>query len=171
MQASELPSELSERGIWWQVGGFTLTGCLCVAILAEFAGSEARAYLYFEIAVTKVYWAFVIPLAGLFDGVRKLFEKRSAIRAKIRQQGVEEGLRQGRQQGVEQGRQQGVEQGRQQGVEEGLRQGRRQERRRISETLRRFGTRDEASGAVTLTLTPEAMALLLDLDDPDDAGE
>ena len=141
MQASELPSELSERGIWWQVGGFTLTGCLCVAILAEFAGSEARAYLYFEIAVTKVYWAFVIPLAGLFDGVRKLFEKRSAIRAKIRQQGVEEGLRQGR----------------------------RQERRRISETLRRFGTRDEASGAVTLTLTPEAMALLLDLDDPDDA--
>ena len=151
MQASELPSELSERGIWWQVGGFTLTGCLCVAILAEFAGSEARAYLYFEIAVTKVYWAFVIPLAGLFDGVRKLFEKRSAIRAKIRQQGVEEGLRQGRQQGVEQGR--------------------RQERRRISETLRRFGTRDEASGAVTLTLTPEAMALLLDLDDPDDAGE
>ena len=139
MQASELPSELSERGIWWQVGGFTLTGCLCVAILAEFAGSEARAYLYFEIAVTKVYWAFVIPLAGLFDGVRKLFEKRSAIRAKIRQQGVE--------------------------------QGRRQERRRIRETLRRFGTRDEASGAVTLTLTPEAMALLLDLDDPDDAGE
>ena len=139
MQASELPSELSERGIWWQVGGFTLTGCLCVAILADFAGSEARAYLYFEIAVTKVYWAFVIPLAGLFDGVRKLFEKRSAIRAKIRQQGVE--------------------------------QGRRQERRRIRETLRHFGTRDEASGAVTLTLTPEAMALLLDLDDPDDAGE
>ena len=74
--------------------------------------------------------------------MRKLFEKRSAIRAKIRQQGVEEGLRQGR----------------------------RQERRRISETLRRFGTRDEASGAVTLTLTPEAMALLLDLDDSDDAG-
>ena len=75
--------------------------------------------------------------------MRKLFEKRSAIRAKIRQQGVEEGLRQGRS----------------------------QERRRISETLRRFGTRDEASGAVTLTLTPEAMALLLDLDDSDDAGE
>ena len=81
--------------------------------------------------------------------MRKLFEKRSDIRAKIRQQGVEEGLRQGRQQGVEQGR--------------------RQERRRISETLRRFGTRDEASGAVTLT--PEAMAILLDLDDPDEAGE
>ena len=68
---------------------------------------------------------------------------------------------------MRQGRQQGVEQGRQQGVE----QGRRQERRRISETLRRFGTRDEASGAVTLTLTPEVMAILLDLDDPDDAGE
>ena len=67
---------------------------------------------------------------------------------------------------MRQGRQLGVEQGRQQGVE----QGRRQERRRISETLRRFGTRDEASGAVTLTLTPEAMALLLDYDDPDDAG-
>ena len=70
-----------------------------------------------------------------------MFEKRSAIRAKIRQQGVEEGLSQGR----------------------------RQERRRIRETLRRFGTCDEASGAVTLT--PEAMAILLDLEDPDDAGE
>ena len=69
--------------------------------------------------------------------MRKLFEKRSDIKAKIRQQGVE--------------------------------QGRRQERRRISETLRRFGTRDEASGAVTLT--PEAMALLFDLDDTDEAGD
>ena len=96
MRASELPDELVDRGIYWQVGGFTPVALASVAILAELAGSGQRAFLYFEIAATKLYWSFVIPLAGLFDGVRKMFEKMSDIRAKRRQRWLDEGRREGR---------------------------------------------------------------------------
>ena len=99
MNASELTDELVDRGIWWQVGGFTLVGCACAALLAEFAGSESRAFLYFEIAATKLYWSFVIPLAGLFDGVRIMFQKASERRARIRAQGIAEGVEIGREEG------------------------------------------------------------------------
>lgn len=98
MRASELPNALVDRGIYWQIGGFTVVALASVAILTEFAGSEHRAFLYFEVAVTKLYWAFAIPLAGLFEGVRKLFERTSERRARIRQQAHEEGLREGRRQ-------------------------------------------------------------------------
>ena len=96
MRASELPNELVDRGIYWQIGGFAVFACASVAILSEFAGSEHRVFLYFEIAATKLYWAFVIPLAGLFEGVRRLFEKMSDIRAKRRQRWLDEGRREGR---------------------------------------------------------------------------
>ena len=91
MRSSDLPNELIDRGIYWQVGGFTLAAVASVTILAEFSGSELRAFIYFEIAVTKLYWALVIPLAGLFDGARKMFEKMSDIRAKRRQRWLDEG--------------------------------------------------------------------------------
>ena len=97
MRSSDLPNELIDRGIYWQVGGFALAAVASVAILAEFSGSELRAFIYFEIAVTKLYWALVIPLAGLFDGARKMFEKMSDIRAKRRQRWLEEGRREERQ--------------------------------------------------------------------------
>ena len=96
MRSSDLPNELIDRGIYWQVGGFTLAAVASVAVLAEFSGSELRAFIYFEIAVTKLYWALVIPLAGLFDGARKMFEKMSDIRAKRRQRWLDEGRRQER---------------------------------------------------------------------------
>ena len=99
MNASELTNELTDRGIRWQVGGFTLVGCACVALLAEFAGSDSRAFLYFEIAATKLYWSFIIPLAALFDGVRKMFEKASERRARIREQGIAEGVAIGKREG------------------------------------------------------------------------
>ena len=73
MRASELPGELVDRGIYWQIGGFAVVALSSAVLLVEFAGSDYRAFLYFEVAATKLYWAFVIPLAGLFDGVRKMF--------------------------------------------------------------------------------------------------
>lgn len=115
MRSSDLPSELIDRGIYWQVGGFTLAAVASIAILAEFSGSELRAFIYFEIAVARLYWALVIPLAGLFDGARKMFEKMSDIRAKRRQRWLDEGRR------------------------EGCREGRRQERETLREELRRLG--------------------------------
>ena len=98
MRSSDLPSELVDRGIHWQIAGFLLVGCASAAILAEFAGSDHRAFIYFEIAATRLYWALVIPLAGLFDGARKMFEKMSEIRAKRRQRWLDEGRREGRRQ-------------------------------------------------------------------------
>ena len=90
-------SELADRGIWWQVAGFTLVGCISLAILELFAGSDAVAYQWFETAVTRLYWAFVVTLAGAFDGGQKLFAKasetRRAVREKIREKGRQEGQR------------------------------------------------------------------------------
>ena len=96
MRSSDLPNELVDRGIHWQIAGFLLVACASAAILVEFAGSDHRAFIYFEVAATRLYWALVIPLAGLFDGARKMFEKMSEIRAKRRQRWLDEGRRQER---------------------------------------------------------------------------
>ena len=74
MRASEVPNELAERGIWWQVGGFTLTCIASALILQIYAGSGAVWFQYFELIATKLYWAAVLPLAGLFEGARKMFQ-------------------------------------------------------------------------------------------------
>ena len=132
-------SELSDRGIWWQVGGFTLVGFTSLAILELYAGSDAVAYQWFETATTRLYWAFVIPLAGAFDGGQKLFgkvsETRRAVREKIREKGRQEGLQQGQ--------------------------------RELAAMLRRHATRDAATGRMMLEITPEVEALLGDADDSD----
>ena len=88
MRASELPRELSNRGIWWQITGFTLVGFLSLGILEGFDGSSFWAYRYFETAATKLYWAFVIPLAGLFDEARKMFETKAEIRRVARERAL-----------------------------------------------------------------------------------
>ena len=75
---------MPDRGIWWQIVGFTLVGCVSLAILEVFAGSEFWAYRYFTTAVTRLYWAFVIPLAGLFEEARKMFETKMEIRRAAR---------------------------------------------------------------------------------------
>lgn len=98
MNTPDLPNELVDRGIYWQIGGFALVAIASVSMLAEFAGSENRTFLYFEVAATKLYWAFIIPLAGLFDGVRKMFEKMSDLRAKRKQMWLAEGRQEGRRQ-------------------------------------------------------------------------
>ena len=136
-------SELADRGIWWQVAGFTLVGCISLAILELYAGSDAVAYQWFETAVTRLYWAFVVTLAGAFDGGQKLFgkvsETRRAVREKIREKGRQEGRRQGRQEG----------------------------QRELSALLRRHATRDPATGRIVLESTPEVEALLDNADDSD----
>ncbi len=96
MSLSDLPNELGERGIWWQVVGFAITGCISVAILQIWDGSGFWAYRSFEIAVKDLYWLFVLPLAGVIEGARKMFEKASEIRAAQRAKIVERALNRGR---------------------------------------------------------------------------
>ena len=66
------------------------------ATLALFSGSDHLAYAVFEIAAMKPRWTFMITLAVTFDWGRKMFEKAKAIReatkARIRNEGREEGL-------------------------------------------------------------------------------
>ena len=96
MQQTDAPSTgtLADRGVGWQAIGFTVTGLASLAILKTFDDSDYWLYQWFETATIDLYWAFVLPLAVLFDGGRKLFEKGKAIRdaqkarmvAKARQQ-------------------------------------------------------------------------------------
>lgn len=95
MELSDLPGELVERGIWWQIGGFTVVSAASVALLVEFDGSGSRAFRYFEAAVKTMYWANVFVLIGLFEGVRRMFEKASELRARYRQQAVEKAEKRG----------------------------------------------------------------------------
>ena len=85
LSLSDLPGELVERSIRWQVGGFAIAGCASVAVLQLWEGSDFWAYRSFEIATKDLYWSFILPLAGLFEGVRRMFEKASAIRAAQRE--------------------------------------------------------------------------------------
>ena len=134
MSPSELPSELSERGIWWQVAGFAIVAFVTLAILAEFSGSDIRAYRYLEIAATKLYWAFIIPLGGMFEGARKMFEKASEIRAAQRAKMQERWTRQGRQ------------------------EGRKEVVSRMQQAYERFGV--EQNGVLVLPRTPEVEQFL-----------
>lgn len=70
----------SERGIGWQALGFAVVGCVGVATLELWSESGSWMYQSFETAVTRLYWAFVVPLAALFDWGRRMFETRQEIR-------------------------------------------------------------------------------------------
>ena len=76
----------------------------------EFDGSGARAFRYFEAAVKTMYWANVFALIGLFEGVRRMFEKASDLRARYRAQAERKAEERGRKQGFKQGIEQGQEQ-------------------------------------------------------------
>ena len=148
MSLSELPNELSERGIWWQVGGFAIAGCASVAVLQIWEGSDFWAYRSFEIAVKDLYWMFVLPLAGLFEGVRKLFEKASEIRAAQREKMFRKAHAKGRKEGRTEGHTEGHKEGREEALA-GVRS------RLQSAAIKK----DPATG--TITLSPEDLEYLL----------
>ena len=77
---SQVPEALANRGVGWQAAGFTLTGIACLLILKSFEGSDFWLYQWFEKATVDLYWSFIVPLAFLFDWVRKMFESAKAIR-------------------------------------------------------------------------------------------
>lgn len=80
METAGTTSHTSERGIGFQALGFAVVGCASVAILQIWSESGSWAYQSFETAVSRLYWAFVVPLAALFDWGRRMFETRQEIR-------------------------------------------------------------------------------------------
>ena len=149
MRQPERSGQIPDRGIWWQIIGFTVVGGGCLAILEVFAGSEFWAFQWFETTVTKLYWAFVIPLAGLFDEARKMFETKMEIRRAARAKALA--------------------QEREKGMREGIREGMSRYSNRMAEARLRFGVRDEETGVVTLALTPEVEDFLSG--EPDDSAD
>lgn len=146
MQVSEATNSLPDRGVWWHIAGFSLAGGICLVILEEFAGSDTKAYQYFETAVTRLYWALVIILAGLIDRGRKLFETKMEIRRVAREKALAKA--------------------RQEGIQEGIQEAGQHHDRRMTAALQRFGVRDEASGNLMLPMTPEVAQFLRgDVDD------
>ncbi len=188
---SELPSELADRGIGWQVGGFVIVGCASVAVLWVWDGSDFWAYRIFEIAVKDLYWAFILPMAWSFSKVRRMFEKRSEIRAAARREVIEKALRKARPEILREARpeilreareevqqevrqevqremreeiQQAVRQAAQQARQETQQEMRQRHSHRMSEAVERFGVAND--GVPILALTPEVVAFLSD--EPDD---
>ena len=98
---------LSDRGVGVQATGFAVVGCVSVAVLQIFSGSDYWLYQWFETAAKEFYWAFVVPLAALFDWGRIMFAKGKAIReakkAEILAKATQEARREALQQGVTQG--------------------------------------------------------------------
>ncbi len=90
---TQSPGALSDRGIGWQACGFIATGTACLVILKLYEGSDFWLYQWFDTAAVDLYWAFVLPLAVLFDGGRKLFEKGKAIREAQKARMVEKARR------------------------------------------------------------------------------
>ena len=91
----QFPEALVNRGVGWQAAGFTAIACLL--ILKLFEGSDLWLYQWFEKATIDLYWSFIVPLAFLFDWVRKMFESAKAIREAKKAEIAERARRKARQ--------------------------------------------------------------------------
>ena len=166
LDTGQLSEGLGDRGIGVQAAGFVVVGCMSLFVLQWWSGSEHFLYHGFEVLVTKLYWAFIVPLAATFDWMRKMFEKGKAIReakkaeilAKVREQVTE----QVREQVTEQVREQVTEQVREQVTEQVreqvTQQVRREEHERIKAQLEMAG----------VSLTPEVAARVFNTSSDDD---
>lgn len=84
--SNEVPFKLNERGILWQIAGFAIVGVATTSTLAIYSEANALPFRFLEIATTKVSWAFVPAVAFIADRSRKMFERRSEIRAQARRE-------------------------------------------------------------------------------------
>lgn len=89
----ETAGSTSERGIGWQALGFAVVGCAGVAVLELWSESGSWVYQSFETAVARLYWAFVVPLAALFDWGRRMFETRQEIRKAARKKAIQKAVK------------------------------------------------------------------------------
>ena len=93
MNTSGSTNHPSERGIGYQAVGFAAVGCASVAILQIFSESSSWVYQSFETAAARLYWAFVVPLAALFDWGRRMFETRAEIRRAARKMAIKKAVK------------------------------------------------------------------------------
>ena len=93
MATPDSANDPSERGFGVQALGFAVVGCASLAILQIFQDSSSSwAYQSFDTAVSRLYWAFVVPLAAVFDWGRRMFETRQAIRKAAVEKAIEKAV-------------------------------------------------------------------------------
>ena len=100
----DFPGALVDRGIGFQAAGFAIVLLTSTTILKLFQGSDCWLYQWFELAATGTYWASLVPLAALFDWMRKMFERGKAIREAKKAEIQEKARRTGRAEGRAEGR-------------------------------------------------------------------
>lgn len=84
-------ADLSGRGLAFQAFGFGVVGSAIVLLLHGCRALEAPTpvcVVLFD-ATARVHWAFIPPLAWVFDWSRRMFEKREAIRDRVMQEMVD----------------------------------------------------------------------------------
>ena len=98
-------SALEERGVMWQGSGFALVGALSLPLLWVYSEADHWSMGIYRLAVTQLNWAFVIALALVIEGIRKMFETRTAIRIAAREKAIAKafakGARHGEQRAME----------------------------------------------------------------------
>ncbi len=95
MTIEGLNSALEERGVVWQGSGFALVGAVSLSLLWVYSEADHWSIGIYRFAVTELNWAFVIALALVIEGIRKMFETRTAIRRAARERAIAKAFAQG----------------------------------------------------------------------------
>ena len=85
MTIEGLNSALEERGVVWQGSGFALVGAVSLSLLWVYSEADHWSIGIYRLVLTELNWAFVIALALVIEGIRKMFETRTAIRRAARE--------------------------------------------------------------------------------------
>ena len=109
IRAPDVPGALVDRGIGFQAIGFSLVLLSGVAILELLQGTNFWLYQWYDRAATELYWSSVVPLAALFDWMRKMFERGKAIREAKKAEMEKKALARGIERGMQQGREEATE--------------------------------------------------------------
>ena len=107
MTPENAASTLEERGIVWQGIGFAAFGALSLPILWIYSEADHWTIGVYRIAVTQLSWAFVVSIALIIEGARRMFETKTEIRRAAR----EKFIRKTREKAIAEGREVGLAEG------------------------------------------------------------
>lgn len=88
MTVESVASSLEERGIVWQAVGFATVGAISLMLLSVYSEAEHWSLGVYRLAVTQLSWAFVVAIAIVIEGARKMFETKTEIRRAAREKAI-----------------------------------------------------------------------------------
>ena len=88
MTVESVASSLEERGIVWQAVGFATIGAISVLLLSVYSEAEHWSLGVYRLAVTQLSWAFIVAIAIIIKGTRKMFETKTEIRRAAREKAI-----------------------------------------------------------------------------------